>query len=601
MGIQILWDGNNLDMSNSAKDLKAAMEDYITGTSDDFISNFREAEDKYEDDEAKYPIENLAKAEEKFRAFLKEILRKDLASFIRALPDNKFGELKEKLRRRSEMVEQLKLQDLLESATLNRLSGTGAFQYGREMEGIPKFNFFESDLGEPSIKTDMVIQEEVGDKVKFKITTTTDDKDDAEVTITYPAKQSIGAIRDAKEKHLSKHGIFNPNFKEAKGEYVVEEGELTLNLPSAILDKYIQNNRLIRQALIKEVEVLGKDAVKGKEKFRNPTIQEMAAITQKYGELINSSGNRKVTDNLVEIDDKTYLVKLGKSKTLDISAFVKDEVNALLSQNEEKFQATLKPLLDDPTTIAGGIIELNVVTKITGKEGGVTVDVYSENIDEKELFEQVDALIGQLKKEISSFKKYLKEDKQARKEMDATYSTDYENYRERRAKLIEERKQLKDGEDDKEKDLTERIQFLTKELKEMIRNRETLDSRIKDYQERLSTRESLLDRIKTAMKNDDLKELEELVFEELEGPRVSISTSEERLGQSSRAKIITSFAEQWEEGFPVLYQIKINKMGEFDLNPYAKQRGSPKSFDKNIFDGLKAILNRIYRIQKVIA
>lgn len=589
-------------MSNSAADLKAEISDYILGESDSFVSNFREAEDKYEDDEPEYPIENLAKAEEKFQAFLKEILKKDLASFIRSLPDNRFGDLKTKLRSRKETLEGLVVGDLLESATLNRLAGTGAFQYGRGMEGIPQFNFFESELGKPSIKIDMVIKEDVGDKVKFKVDTTTGDKDDAEITMTYPAKQSSSAIRDAKEKHLSKHGIFNPNYKETKGEYVVEEGELVIQLPQSILDRFVQNNRLIRQSLIREVEVLedGK-SVKGKEKYRNPTNLELAFITEKVSELLNSSSTRSVMDDIVEIDGKTYSVKLGKSKTFDISPFVKAEVNALLSENEEKFQAALKPILDNPVLIAGASVELNIVTKITEKEGGVEVTEYSESMDKKELLEEVDTLMGKLRKEILAFKEYLKEDNETRKEMDEVYSSDYENYRERRAKLIEERKQLKDGEEDKEKDLTERIEYLTKELKQMLGERKTLDSRIKDYQGRLSTRESLLEKIKTAMKKDDLAELEELVLEELEGPRVEISTSKERLSASSTAKIITSFAKDWEEGFPVLYQIKINKMGEFDLNPYARQKGSPKSFDKDIFDGLKAILNRIYRVQKVIA
>lgn len=589
-------------MSNSAADLKAEISDYILGESDSFVSNFREAEDKYEDDEPEYPIENLAKAEEKFQAFLKEILKKDLASFIRSLPDNRFGDLKAKLRSRKETLEGLVVGDLLESATLNRLAGTGAFQYGRGMEGIPQFNFFESELGKPSIKIDMVIKEDVGNKVKFKVDTTTGDKDDAEITMTYPAKQSSSAIRDAKEKHLSKHGIFNPNYKEAKGEYVVEEGELVIQLPQSILDRFVQNNRLIRQSLIREVEVLedGK-SVKGKEKYRSPTNLELGFIAEKVSQLLNSSSERTTMDNIVEIDGKTYSVKLGKSKTFDISPFVKAEVNALLSENEEKFQAALKPTLDNPALIAGASVELNIVTKITEKEGGVEVTEYSESVDEKELLEEVDTLMGKLRKEILALKKYLEKDRETRKEMDEVYSSDYENYRERRAKLIEERKQLKDGEEDKEKDLTERIEFLTKELKEMIRDRKTLDSRIKDYQGRLSTRESLLEKIKTAMKKDDLAELEELVLEELEGPRVGISTSKERLSASSTAKIITSFAKDWEEGFPVLYQIKINKMGEFDLNPYARQKGSPKSFDKDIFDGLKAILNRIYRVQKVIA
>jgi hypothetical protein len=602
LGIQIFWNNNRLDMSNSAADLKAEISDYILGESDSFVSNFREAEDKYEDDEPEYPIENLAKAEEKFQAFLKEILKKDLASFIRSLPDNRFGDLKAKLRSRKETLEGLVVGDLLESATLNRLAGTGAFQYGRGMEGIPQFNFFESELGKPSIKIDMVIKEDVGNKVKFKVDTTTGDKDDAEITMTYPAKQSSSAIRDAKEKHLSKHGIFNPNYKEAKGEYVVEEGELVIQLPQSILDRFVQNNRLIRQSLIREVEVLedGK-SVKGKEKYRSPTNLELGFIAEKVSQLLNSSSERTTMDNIVEIDGKTYSVKLGKSKTFDISPFVKAEVNALLSENEEKFQAALKPTLDNPALIAGASVELNIVTKITEKEGGVEVTEYSESVDEKELLEEVDTLMGKLRKEILALKKYLEKDRETRKEMDEVYSSDYENYRERRAKLIEERKQLKDGEEDKEKDLTERIEFLTKELKEMIRDRKTLDSRIKDYQGRLSTRESLLEKIKTAMKKDDLAELEELVLEELEGPRVGISTSKERLSASSTAKIITSFAKDWEEGFPVLYQIKINKMGEFDLNPYARQKGSPKSFDKDIFDGLKAILNRIYRVQKVIA
>jgi pyruvate-formate lyase len=306
-------------------------------------------------------------------------------------------------------------------------------------------------------------------------------------------------------------------------------------------------------------------------------------------------------DDIVEIDGKTYSVKLGKSKTFDISPFVKTEVNALLSENEEKFQAALKPTLDNPALIAGASVELNIVTKITEKEGGVEVAEYSESVDEKELFKQTDKLMGELRKEILVLKKNLEKDRETRKEMDEVYSSDYENYRERRAKLIEERKQLKDGEEDKEEDLTERIEFLTKELKQMLGERKILDSRIKGNQKSLSIRESLLDKIKIAMKEDDLAELEELVLEELEGPRVEISTSKERLEASSTAKIITSFAKDWEEGFPVLYQIKINKMGEFDLNPYARQKGSPKSFDKDIFDGLKAILNRIYRVQKVIA
>ena len=164
MGVRISWDGRPTDMSDSKQSLISAMEEYIKRNSDSFINDFALAEERFEDDDSKYPIEDLDKMEEKFQDFFKEIKKRDLASFIRSLPKNKtWGDFKE-IMGKSEILEGKTVGDLLDPSFRNILVGRGAFEYGREMEGIPPFNFFDSDLGEPSLKFDLVIKQTKGKK-----------------------------------------------------------------------------------------------------------------------------------------------------------------------------------------------------------------------------------------------------------------------------------------------------------------------------------------------------------------------------------------------------------------------------------------------------
>lgn len=607
MGIQIFWDNVNKDMTNSAKEFKAEMESYLKGLDKDFISNFRDAEDEYEKNDKRYPIENLEKAEEKFRSFFKEILNKDLASFIRTLPESQFGNMQVKLAKRKEILEGKTVEDLLESATLNRIAGTGAFQFGRGMEGLPKFNFFETELGEPATEIDMFIKQRKGTKgLEFSVTSQSGDNDDAEITITYPAKQEKNIIRDLKEAHLAKHGVFNPNFKATRGKaQVIEEGELIINLPQSILDRFIQNNRLIKDVMIQEVEVLeGENAVKGKSPYRTPTSQERAQVSAKYVELVSAKKRMNVMDTLVEIDGKTYAVKLGRANALNITPYVKKEVSELIASNDEKFKAALKPILDDPKIIAGATIELNIVTGINEIEPSVMVTRFTEDMDEKEIIETAEDLILDLKEEISIYRKYLGEDRETIKEMDDVYAKDYESYQKRREKLIaqkktfSEKKELSDKEKDAVAKITQSINNASREMKAMLNDKKLVKERIKKYEEALEKRETLLNEIKDALKAKDLDRIQRLAIE-LEEPTVEITTERARLSAKRSATGLITFANRWKEGFPVLYQIKLDKMGEFDLNPFKRSKG-PKSFDKDIFDGLKILINRINRINKVI-
>ena len=416
MGIQIDWGGFRIDMSKSAQSLKDEMLAYIKGTNTTFSSNYNGAENAFEEDGAKYPIENLDKMEEKFQDFLKEILKQDLSSFIRSLPEKKIGkDNQQKILQRLEGMEGKNISDLLDSNLINIISGTGAFQFGRGMEGIPRFNFFESELGEPSIKIDTVIKQSKGKKqLEFVIQPKSGDRDDADITIAYPAKQDTNAILDAKVAHLSKHGIFNPQVTDKKRKTMtVEEGELVLKLPETLFNKAIQDNQLVRDTKIKEVKML-EEGYKALEKERSPTVEEIPFITDALIEMRRGEGREKI----IEIDGKNYAVKLGSFQTFDLSPHIKKEVNALFVENEEKFKRALKPLLDNPSLITSATIEMNILTKITPVEAGVTLTAYGESLDDDDLIKLAEEFMNSVKKEIANLKKRLTAERKTLEEIE---------------------------------------------------------------------------------------------------------------------------------------------------------------------------------------
>jgi len=699
MGIQIYWDGSNKDMSSSSADLKREMVAFITGQDRDFVTNLRNAEVAFEDpDNPNYPRENRAKMSAKFNDFLKEELKKDLDGFLAALPDSQFGDLKKKLAGKGgrDALEGLTVGDLFDSSILNKLAGLGSFQYGRKMEGIPKFDYFGSELGDSSLKVDVTLEQkekESGDETvltfKFGTKSTTDKAPNA--IVTYPEKDDLNAIRDLKQEHLAKHGIYNPTYSAKRATVEVDTGELSLELPENLFFRILAGNSLIRDAEIQEVEVQEDGSLKGLGEFKTPSIGDTPFVAQMIAQ-INENPDRPRFENVIEIDGKNYLVRLGKLNTFNLSNLVKDDIAKLVKDNERSFKKALEPVLNDPTTIAKGIVELSLKTSITSGVGQyfktrkplqVLVNGQMQPVPEKaddrvEFFDRLASIYGdftiveeapgfarmqrildkikpleelgersktqekqlrELRQELEevkeksrqqedsalveemmekyqeevgkraeALKKEIKRLNKLKQEINTESRSDFELLEERVAEMKEELEELQS-----KGDLTEReekrvnqietdIAQTRKTMTELRDSRKIVEGRLKRAEGKLS---NLNKNMETAMQLYEQGKFSQ-ALNLVSTPEDTGYTSSMRAGQLAGLKgrtsprQIASFKEVWDEGIPVLYTVKAKQFGEFDLNPFKYQRGSPKSFDKEVLKGLRTITKRINRVQREI-
>lgn len=649
MGIQILWDGNNLDMSNSARLLKDQMLAFIQGMDREFVKNLDDAEEEFYINE-QYPIEDKAKMRDKFNDFVKEILKQDLSGFLAALPENKFGRLKETIetKRGKEDLSQMTVADLFDSANLNKLAGLGAFQYGRGMEGVPKFDFFNSELNSPRLKVDVMIEEDSsGKKSTFKLTTK---KEDHHVILQYPKEQNLNVIRDAKVEHLEKHGVYNPSMKVMNNTSTLESGKLMLQISSNVLDRVLRGNSLIRDARIKEVEIL-EDGVSTKgvgEPSRTPNGYELGQIAERVADLINDP-NRRSMDSIIEIDGKTYRIELGKLGRFEISNLIEGDIEALIAQNERKFKMALKPVLDEPTIVASGMVELDLVTTITDSIGQslkgaedavVMVDGRRRPVPKKEeqriaffdrLAEEVgnfqiikprpedmtdedygllfDEFVAEQSKEINRLKKEAKRFKTFRTKLDKELGPEYERLREELNNSRKERNDLKSKKelDEKEKSRIKNLDILIsqneKEMKESLEAKRVVMDGIERIEKAMAFTKQSLERVKALFKEGEFTVVENIISDPQEKTAEFEVTQSSSLGGTkarTTARQLASFSNMFKEGIPVIYKVKVEQLGEFDLNPYKYKRGSPKSFDKEILQQLRGLVLKIKRIQREI-
>ena len=362
MGISIEWAGSEKNTTASANTLKSELTAYIMGTNRKFLADLKSAENAFlNPSKPQYPEENLDKMYDFFEKELKDILNSNLEDFIRALPQDKYGDLfariteaktrssGERREREINLLSGKKVKDLKNSSFLNKVVGLGALQYGREMEGIPKFDIEQYD--EFDIVLDVLLSNTKGENEeekefagKFKLTTKNADNN---AVITYPDK-SEDTLADDKRQHLERQGIFNPQISSSNKRYKVAEG--TFKFQSKLTPEDI-----FREGKGGFVTVLES----GRE--RVPTMEEEPALAA----LIAGKTNNKLYKDFQK-EGKEFIIKDFESG-VDLTNLMAGEIESAYKNKRAEILQEALSILEDSKIVGKAIVEMDIVNLTKSK------------------------------------------------------------------------------------------------------------------------------------------------------------------------------------------------------------------------------------------
>jgi len=649
MAVQIFWNNRKIDMSDAKALLKAEMLGYIMGTEESrtFIPNLNEAERKFDDsDYENYPEEDMEKMYIEFEKMLNEILEMSLDDVISQLPQKKYGNLAERVQERKEQIENKKLKDLLEGNTINMISGAGAYELGRKLEGLPMIDFFEEIKGQ-TVELDFVFKQRIKDDKSSFIITTTNPKNEEIHNITIGFSDH-STVRDVKEKALEKYGIYNAGFTEArkKDPYVVSKGKETIKF-NLDLAEILKDGKLLPKGTLVELTPeldengdhafieIDKDGKKIK-KLLYKEIGKRTLKTKEYEEILERIKTQKIDEDIISIDDKPYrLIFNEQSRSTNITDWIEEDVNKFITDNMEKFQSALKPYLDDPLIVATGKVNLDIKTSITKVSGGKEVieDIDYETytlMEEEDLLPIVEEDIGYLKEDITIYEENLKLLNKTQKNIvnkNKPMRDRVMEYKSNINELKEQRENLREriASQQKTSNSAKKIGFsdeetlrgydklieefsevkeLTKILNYIVREREEIKNK-------LEKTKSLLSSLEKYLKDRNISALQLMYREEKDKkkqPYEKYTTQEKYISRNpfqELSSFLTFIAEVKTKGLPIYYEVIVDSIGKIDINPskYSRtgQKGRMKrSYDSEIADGLRNMVNKINRLKNEI-
>jgi len=380
MGVRIYWNGETLDMSRSLMTIKSQLNQAITGEIGigDFIAYVDDAEEMFDIPNNEFPKEDKKAMMNKFKDIMKkEYLNKDLLTFVKELPDTEFGkELKGRLEDKSSIMEGKQVKDLYDTVFFNKLIGAGAMQYGRDLSGIPKHNYFEyidSEERRVEERFDIILSETTSSKEelqnqktgKLKITT---EENPHNIEIQYPSEKRItdDMILESKIKFLEKAGIFNPALRRAGKPYSIGGDTLAISIDGdgIIKDYFRENPPVIYEGAYSTEE--GTTEKGEKFELTPSSVENYEDMLELFTDALYRGSNAFTGSATKGEDYKAYNFDSEDIKLKDTDIADSFNLEEILKRIKEATTPEIREVLSKANLVARVKVEVDMYTSATG-------------------------------------------------------------------------------------------------------------------------------------------------------------------------------------------------------------------------------------------